>query len=313
MLLAILALANNRQELAVAKDCRPKKVEGPAKIVSIHRPLWAPNRIGNYFSNDGQMVTHVVASGPGMEWPVGSGKTINFASGIRLAGIKDGAVVSAAAEYITEFQPGKVTGWSPGLAGAPADPNDPAYRVYIINRLDYDQPFENPDYVNWPAADGAPTDAQGRPLVIGTSTVWTVFNDFAQLLHDHLYQSKIMGVEAQMTAWALDLQNAFGDMMFFRFKIINKSGKDVQDTYVAFWADCDIGVPYDLVGCDTTRSLGYMYKARSDEQYGDNPPAIGYELLQGPIVPSPGDTADVSGRKRPDFKNLPMTAFAKYT
>lgn len=116
-----------------------------------------------------------------------------------------------------------------------------------------------------------------------------------------------------MTAWAFDRADAFGDMMFFKFKFINKSGKNLTDASVAFWADIDVGDARDLVGCDTTLSLGFAYKTNVDEVYGANPPAIGYDLLQGPIVPSPRDTALVSGRKIPGFKNLPMTAFLKFT
>ncbi len=115
-----------------------------------------------------------------------------------------------------------------------------------------------------------------------------------------------------MTAWAFDKQNAFGDMMFFKFSMINKSGKNIDSAHVAFWADIDIGDAQNLVGCDTTLSLGYMYKNQPDAVYGANPPAIGYDFFQGPIVPSPGDTANVSGRKEPGFKNLPMTSFIKY-
>ena len=82
--------------------------------------------------------------------------------------------------------------------------------------------------------------------------------------------------------------------------------------FVGLWNDIDIGDAQDLVGSDTTLSLGYMYKTQADNLYGNNPPAVGMDFFQGPIVPSPGDTANVSGRKVPDFRNLPMTSFAKY-
>ncbi|MCI0698432.1 hypothetical protein L0337_41345 [candidate division KSB1 bacterium] len=283
-----------------------------AKVFGIDRPLWVPNRIADYITNNGQLVSHIPARSAGMEWPAGSRNTINFASGLWLAGKKDGEIVTAAAEYRTEFQPGKVIGWSPGVAGMPANPQDPSFKVYIINERDATTPTGNSDYVNWPVQDGAPVDANGKPLLLGTSTAWAVFNDFDQALHDTLFKTKPMGVEVQMTAWAYDIPNDLGDMMFFKFEFINKSGKDVTDAYVAFWADVDIGDGVDLVGCDTTLSLGYQYKTQNDGLYGANPPAIGYDFLQGPIVPSPGDTANVSGRKMPGFRNLPMSAFIKY-
>ncbi len=286
------------------------KAEKFAEAFGNDRRFWAPNRIGDYLSNRGQLVTW--AGVPGMEWPVGSGKTVAFASGFWLAGMKSGEIVTAVGEYTSEFQPGTVAGHSTGLAGSPADPNDERFRIYIINEQDIANPSGNPDYLNWPVMDGAPVDGNGNPLLLGTSTAWAVFNDFNDSLHTKLFDTEPMGVEVQMTAWAFGRSDAFGDMMFFKFKFINKSGVNISNAYAAFWTDIDIGDGRDLVGCDTTLSLAYQYKTRADDVYGDNPPAMGYELLQGPIVPSSGDTANVSGKKVPGFRNLPMTSFDKF-
>ena len=46
--------------------------------------------------------------------------------------------------------------------------------------------------------------------------------------------------------------------------------------------------------------------------YGTPAPAAGYDFFQGPIVPSMGDTAHVSGVPVPDFKNLKMAHFMYY-
>jgi len=280
-----------------------------AKLFGVDRPFWAPNRIGNYITNNGQLVSHIPKGSAGMEWPVGSHNTINFASGIWLAGKKNDEIVTAAGAYVTEFQPGSVTGWRPGLAGVPANSNDARFKIYLINQKDLASPSS--DYINWPVNDGAPVDANGKPLLLGTSTAWAVFNDFNQALHDRLFSTKLMGLEVQMTAWAFDKRIFLEDMMFFKFKFINKSGKNVTEAYVAFFADIDIGNGIQRTGCDTTLSLAFQYKTQPDPFYGPNPPAIGYKLLRGPIVSSPGDTAKVSGRKVPNFKNLPMTSFHK--
>lgn len=311
--LVMMFLNGQRAGFGAGDDRTKAKRQRLAKALDIHRPLWTPNRIGDYLSNIGQLVSISPAGRAGMEWPLNSGKTIAFASGLWLVGMKDGEIVTAVGEYTSEFQPGNVTGHAAGAAGTPANPQDGRFKVYIINESDVANPSGNPDYLNWPAADGAPVNANGKPLLFGTSTAWAVFNDFDPNLHDRLFQGQPMGVEVQMTAWAFDHAEALGDMMFFRFKFINKSGKNISDAYAAFWADIDLGDARDLVGCDTIRSLGFAYKPEADEVYGANPPAIGYDLLQGPIVPSPGDTAQVSGRKIPGFKNLPMTAFAKFT
>jgi len=270
-------------------------------------PFWTPNRIGDYIGNQGQFVSFLITGSAGLEWPVGSGNTAHFAGGIWLGGIKNNEIVTAAGEFAVEFQPGKV------LDNGQADnPQDPKYRVYIINKADVVNPLGNPDYMEWPVDDGAPVDENGNPLIIGSSTIWAVFNDFNPTLHNNLFQTKPMNVEVQMTGWAFDRPDAFGDMLFLKYKFINKGGVDIDSTFVGIWNDIDVGDALDLVGSDTTLSLGFMYKTQDDGSYGSNPPAVGTDFFQGPIVPSPGDVANVSGRLIPDFKNLPMTSLAKY-
>ncbi|MCI0698429.1 T9SS type A sorting domain-containing protein [candidate division KSB1 bacterium] len=300
----ILFMNSNAAHQEVKNIHRNKGVKS-AEVFGIDRPFWTPNRIGNRIANNGQFVSYLQNVGAGMEWPIGAGKTINFASGIWLAGIKENDIVTAAVEYVTEFQPGKVIGWKPGSSGIASDANDPRYKVYIINRENLANPLRNPDYVNWPIADGAPIDASGKPLLLGTSTAWAVFNDFNDTLHAKHFGTKPMGVEVQMTAWAFDRRDAFGDMMFFKFKFINKSGKNIKDAYTAFWADIDIGDARDLVGCDTALSLGYHYKTQSDALYGPNPPAIGYVLLEGPTIASTARVPMIAFHKQINGAGLP--------
>ncbi len=294
---------------------------GLAKIVGIDRPRWIPNRIADYITNNGQLVSQIPrGNSAGMEWPVGSNNFINYASGVWVAGIKEVGgikkIVCATGEFAVEFQPGPIVGYAPGVPGTASNDDDPRYKVYIINDSDLENPTANPDYVNWPVEDGAPVirnaDGTTRPGLIGYSTTWSVFNDLDANLHARRLGSNPMGIEVQQTTWAFNRPDAFGDMLFFKFTIINKSGVNIDSTFISLWADIDIGGALNLVGCDTSLSLGYMYMTQSDPQYGSSPPAIGYDFFQGPIVSSPGDTALVSGKRVPGFRNLPMTSFAKY-
>jgi len=68
------------------------------------------------------------------------------------------------------------------------------------------------------------------------------------------------------------------------------------------------------VGCDTLTNTFFAYNSSNDDwKYGyPVPPAIGFRLLEGPIVPSPGDVATVDGVRRQGYKNLGMYSFAKY-
>ncbi len=309
LMVAMLLIATTDDSMGREPKKNARAVNSPLlKIAGIQRPRWTPNRIGDYITNNGQIVSHIPTGSAGMEWPLGSTNGINFASGIWIAGVKNGEIVTAAGEYVVEYQPGVIK-----ADGTADDPDNSRYKVYIINQDDVDNPTANPDYLNWPVADGAPVNPDGTPALLGTSTTWSVFNDLDEVLHGRLFGSQPMGIEVQQTAFAFNRADVFGDMLFFKFKIINKSGVNIDSTFVSFWADIDVGDASDLVGSDTTLSLGYNYKTQADAQYGAVSPAIGYDFFQGPIVPgSPTDTALVSGRRIPGFRNLPMTSFAKY-
>ncbi|MFQ5823096.1 MAG: FG-GAP-like repeat-containing protein, partial [bacterium] len=274
------------------------------------------NRILNYSSNDGQFATFKNPMNvPATEWPKGTGQTINFASGIWIAGQVSDTIRTAVALFKSEFLPGKVLNWDPAnptIPGVPDDPNLDKYRFYKIRKTDLFNPSGNPDYIEWPFEDGAPVNELGKPLLLGDQTLWTIFNDFNSSPHDSLLGTQSLGIEIQNLIWAYNRSDAIGDMIFIKFLFINKSGNTMDSTYIALWSDFDIGSYIDdLAGCDTTLGLGYMWNDGPDSVYGVASPAIGFDLLQGPIVPSPGDTAIAFGRKIPNFNNLNMTAFTK--
>ena len=82
--------------------------------------------------------------------------------------------------------------------------------------------------------------------------------------------------------------------------------------YVSMWFDADVGnAGDDLAGCDTTLNMGYGYNGQVyDDEYGYSPPAVGFDLLQGPVVNgNPNDEAIYDGRKIFGKRNLPITAF----
>ncbi len=313
-LLVMLALVVGLHDQSVGREKNGSKRGASASSVgTISRPFWTPNRIGDYITNNGQTVSHIPTGSAGMEWPLGSGNHIHFAGGIWVGGVKNNEIVAAAGEYVVEFQPGPIQNYTPGVGGTAPDPNDSRYRVYVINQADLVNPLDNPDYGEWPVADGAPVNPDGTPQLIGTSTTYAVYNDLDAVAHSRLFQSKVMGIEVQQTTWAFNRPDAFGDMLFFKFKIINKSGTRIDSTFVSFWNDIDIGNAADLVACDTDLSFGYNYKTIADPQYGAVSPGIGLDFFQGPIVPGAAtDTALVSGAKVPGFRNLGMSSFAKY-
>ena len=265
------------------------------------------NNIEMFVTNLGSFAWDLTTGNPGLIFPKGTIKTPVFASGIWVGAKVGGATRVTVAEYSQEFVPGI-------MEDSTNAPDVPRFRVYKINKGD--TPASNPDYADWPVADGAPVDSLGNPLVLGDQTLWCVYNDADPSAHTNdAGRTSPLGVEIQQTTFAFNRRGALGNTIFLKFKLINKGRDTLENTYISVWSDPDLGgAADDLVGCDTLLSLGYCYNAtNADQLYGTTPPAVGYDFFQGPIVPgNPTDTAWVSGEPRPGFKNLPMTSFNKY-
>jgi hypothetical protein len=138
-------------------------------------------------------------------------------------------------------------------------------------------------------------------------------------------KSSPIGLEGQLTLWAYKGADALGNVCYKRLRLINKGGVDVgggtlgslylDSVYIGQWSDPDLGASGDdLVGCDTTLNMGFVYNgAAVDQEYSSfalPPPAMGYALLQGPVVPGlPSDSASYALQWFKGARNLPMTAF----
>lgn len=183
------------------------------------------------------------------------------------------------------------------------------------------------DWNEWPASQGAPytdvngdgiyepdKDIPGRPGA--DQTLWYVANDLDASRVDNLYGSTPVGLEMQKTIWGYNRTGALGSTIFASTIIINKSGVELDSVFFAQWADPDLGYAGDdFVGCDTTRSLGFVYNGLPvDKNYGVAVPAGGFEFFQGPRVPAaPTDSAVWRGHRIYGYKNLPMSAFVFFT
>ena len=183
------------------------------------------------------------------------------------------------------------------------------------------------DWDEWPVEHGAPyydhdndgvyTAGVDEPgIAQADQVVWYVVNDYSLSATTGLYGSDPIGIELQTTLWAYNQPGVrLGQIIFKSNKIINKSGKVIDEMYVSQWADPDLGsASNDYAGCDTVLSLGYAYNGEAtDPDYAAfdlAPPAFGYDFFQGPIVPgAAGDTAIFELEYRTGYKNLPMTSF----
>jgi len=254
----------------------------------------------------------------GLYFPRGSSKSVVYAAGIWVGARVDGEPRVTVSEYTQEYSPG-------GMDGGEAVPDVGRFHVYKISRGD--DASTNPDYASWPFDDGAPVqpaadgsdslDAEGNrvPLILGDQALYAIYNDANRGMHTNQAGStEPLGLEVQQYVFGFSRSGALGNAVYLKYKIINKGDNLLEDTYVSLWCDPDVGdAGDDFVGCDTALSLGFAYNDGPDPIYGGAAPAVGYDFLQGPIVPSEGDSALVNGRYLQGYRNLPMTSFNRYT
>ncbi len=183
------------------------------------------------------------------------------------------------------------------------------------------------DWEEWPGDLGAPyydRNGNGRwdpgidepGFANADQVVWCVVNDLDVSRSRNNWGNDPIGLELQITAWAYnDPTNIIGQIIFKRYLLINKSGFTIDSMFIGQWSEPDVGSYLDdFVGCDSVLGIGFGYNSGPDayfaQQLGMPTPSAGYLLLQGPIVPFPGDTASLFSRQIPDFKNLEMTSFS---
>ncbi len=212
------------------------------------------------------------------------------------------------------------------MLGGTYQPDNPTFKVYKITQGD--TRASNPDYANWPYDQGAPvvkdhtgndsigSDGYRIPKLNGRQSLWAVFNDADPVVHtNNAGSTQPLGVEVQLYAYGTDLDCALDRSVILQYRIINKASNTLESTFVSLWIDADVGTANnDRVGCDTGMALGYSYSLSPDAVYGAVPPAVGIDLLQGPRVPTAGDSAWSSGSWSwlHGYRNLPMAAFVGY-
>ena len=287
------------------------------------------NQCFMWMSNNGMGSHDPRTDGSGFYWPGGKEATISaiFTDGL-IWGAKIGREIRVnGATYRYGLQAGKIL-----PDGTADDPSLSKYRVFKIRKGWESLPpgperdaFEK-DYNEWPMEDGAPyedidgngayTPGVDQPKFVGDQVLWCVSNDMDPSRSTYTYGTLPMGLEQQMTVFAFNRTGDLGDMVFKKYVLINKGNLTLKDMIVAYWSDTDLGdANDDYTGCDTVLSLGYTYNGDNNDAnyYGANPPAIGYDFFQGPIVPAqPTDSAKFLSTWRKGYRNLPMTAFSFY-
>jgi len=195
----------------------------------------------------------------------------------------------------------------------------------ITPRQVFDQYVQ--DWNEWPAKDGLPApftdvDRDGRydPAIDipgqpgAAQTLYYVANDMNVSRVANLSSSPPIGLEMHRTVWGYSDGGAVDNMIFASTLLMNKSGAPVDSMFLVQWSDVDLGNNGDdFVGCDVPRSLGFIYNGlMSDAVYGTDVPAVGYALVQGPLIRTGNmqDSAIFRMKYRGGYRNLEMTSFA---
>ncbi|MEE9431282.1 MAG: T9SS type A sorting domain-containing protein [Melioribacteraceae bacterium] len=300
----------------------------------VHHAFFNINNISTYIYNNGS--ADIAPNGnSGFIYPKGSNKSVIFESGFVWGAKINGEVRVGGSMFRSGLRPGKIL-----PNGIAENPSKESVRVYRV-RPDYktadlsseinderitEEEIRNQyklDWNEWPGNEGAPFDDLDNdgiynlnkdiPGVPGADqTLWFVANDFDSNKIKELYGSAPLGVEMQTTVWGYNKEEPLGNMLFKKYKLINKSVDNFDSMYISIWSDPDLGgAGDDYVGCDTLLNLAFVYNGREeDNQYGKNPPSMGFKILQGPIVDGkPLDVGLLNGRAIKGKKNLSMTSF----
>lgn len=301
--------------LSIAKPVFLKTLKSitPA-IINRDTTLLETDEIAVWFINNGSFARHPITGNAGFYYPKETQKTLIYVSGLRVAAKVNDEIRTACVDYITEYQPGVIL-----PSGTPDNPDLERYRIYSIRQgdsADPDDPNYNQDYAEWPVEDGAPLDENGNPLILGDQTIWFVINDGNLQSHANMFNTEPLNLEVHVLAWAFRENNsALDKSIFIQYTLINKNELPITDAYIGMFVDADVGSAVDdMAACDTTLNLSYAYnQGYEDDMYRGAVPAVGVVLLQGPVVPFPGETAaQFLHDPIPDAKLLNLTSNSIY-
>jgi len=294
--------------------------------VSSYGPLFWPGLTNNY--PEEEIYNH-------FEFPKGSGKQLNYVTNLWVGGIDKPETLRLAAE---RYRQDGIDYWSGPLNSnngiLTIDTTTPIiwHRVWKVSsaeirhhllNLDEEgyQPIES--IATWPAHGDtekyqshnlAPyVDVDGNdfyeplkgdyPLIKGDQCIFFIFNDWRQ--HTSSLGEPI-GIEVHAMVYGFDEpeNEALFNTLFINYKLINRSLHTLENAYVGFFSDFDLGYyADDYVGCDVVRSTIFGYNGTEVDgenkpdfpgSYGNNPPALGLVMLGGPYL-EPNDEDDPSG------------------
>ena len=284
------------------------------------------NEILMWIGNNGMGSHDPRTGGDGFYWPGGENATIPaiFQDGLVWGGKVNNEIRVNGCTYRQGLQPGKIL--KDGTADNPASTQSKIFKIrkdwqtlpegVFKDSLEY-------DYKNWPVEAGAPWDdvnedgvyTKGidKPKFIGDETLFYVANDLDTAISKFTYGSNPIGLEFQTTIFGFNRED-LKDVVFKKYRVINKSSTIFTDMYFSYWSDEFLGWGGDTgLGCDSSLNLSFSFNLDNNDEgfYGLNPPAVAHMFVQGPKIPSlTQDSARFDNGWEKNYKNLPVNAFA---
>ncbi len=281
------------------------------------------NNIFMWIYNDGRSSHDPRTDGGGLFWSMSQNpQGAVYQDGLVWGGKVNGEVRVNGSTYRTGIKPGNMIDLNNF-----GNPNDSLFGIWKLKKnweqtsgAEKDRYEYN--YKNWPGYLGAPyedVDHDGKfsadvdkPKIFGDEMLWFVANDGDSAKSDSCYGSPPIGLEIQCTVFGFAQENYLKDVVFKKYKLINKSQTTVEEMALSYWSDPDLGFANDdFIGIDTTLQMSYCYNGDNNDEgfYGENPPAIGYLYLQNPYVQSAqSDSGLFDGKWEKGIKNIKIGA-----
>jgi len=286
----------------------------PYQTAAVDSKKMDGNNISTWYRNNGSLNRNPSTGNAGFEWPKGSGLFARFASGLWIGAVVGDDTLVVVADYSSEYLPGYID-----QNGNPQGKDDPQYRIYKINKGDI---FSN-DYQNWPVNQGAHSDINDKPFLMGDQTMFYSYTDGYPESHgNNSGQTSPLKAQILQTNFCVfKIPGFLNSMIITEMRIINRNDLPWTKCFFGLFTDDAVGVPTDdAVGCDTILNLGYTYNFNPiDGDYGFSPPAVGFMFLKSAESQSQSDTVKYYSPPmsnnliiKPGYKDLGMTAFNLY-
>ncbi|MEO0557449.1 MAG: hypothetical protein AAF170_04615 [Bacteroidota bacterium] len=251
-----------------------------------------------------------------------------FAAVLWLGGEVGGEMRIAAARYGGhDFWPGPLND-----AATPPPQDCSAHdRIFVVSREDIAHYYATgelaPDLADWPHQLGAPViDGDGNPTnydlragdqpdLIGDVAAWWVMNDAGNNHNPGLPLGVEVRAQAFVYGWTPETRSpVLSQTTFIRYEVINRGDSVIEPMYASMFVDPDLGdAGDDYIGADTLRNMGVVYNdSNGDRIYGSPPPAIGIQVLRGPIGLANGRDDDQDGVVDEADERLRMTATSTF-